>query len=436
MSSHKGLIANAKAWQDVDHWNDGEQYVSFIPPAWITEQSIGIVGQLLSGMEVNFPEEPETVQENIREIGPHILFFGPRLWENIVRTIQANITDTTMLRRFLYRLFLPIGYKRAEFILSKKRLGPFWGLLYKVAYWVLFRALRDRIGLPRIQKAYTAGAAVSPDILNYFQAIGVNIKQLYGGSEAGLVTIHRDGDIKWESSGTGMPDVEITLSDEGEILVKGPNIFSGYYKNPEATREKMRDGWYHTGDFGHFDDDDHLIVIDRMEDLKALKEGQKFSPQYIEVRLRFCPYIRDALILGSEDKTYVTAIINIDLDNVGRWAEARRIPYTTFTDLSQKPEVIDLIRGYIQQINKSLPEWMRVERFVNLHKEFDADEAELTRTRKLRRTFVEDKYDDLITALYSDQTDFAVDAPITYRDGKTGILRTNIMITDLSGEKS
>lgn len=434
MISHGGLVAIAQAWQEVDHWSDRDRYVSFIPPGWIAEQAVGVAGQLVSGMEVNFPEEPETVHENIREIGPTILFFAPRLWENINRMIQAKITDTSALRRWIYQLFLPIGYKTAECRSTKERLGLSWRVLFCIAHWVLFRSLRDRVGLSRIRCAYTAGSAVSPEILNYFQAIGVNIKQLYGGSEQGLVTIHLDGEIKYETCGPPMPGVEVRLSPEGEILVKGENIFSGYYKNLEATQEKIRDGWYHTGDFGHIDQDRHLVVIDRMEDLKELKGGRKFSPQFAEIRLRFCPYIKDALVVGGEDKDYVTAIINIDLENVGRWAEAKRIPYTTFTDLSQKPEVIGLIKKDIQRINKFLPEWSRIRKFVNLHKEFDADEAELTRTRKLRRTFVESRYSDLIAALYGKDQEYSVEASITYRDGRKGVIKTAIQINPVEEE--
>ncbi|MDP2969349.1 MAG: AMP-binding protein [Deltaproteobacteria bacterium] len=434
MISQKGLVTIAQAWCDVDHWCDQDRYVSFLHPAWITEQAVGVAGQLVSGMEVNFPEEPETVQENIREIGPTILFFAPRLWENINRMIQAKITDTSALRKWIYHLLLPLGYKTAEYCSSKKGLGLFWRFLYHIAHWVLFRPLRDRVGLSQIRCAYTAGSAVSPDILNYFQAIGVNIKQLYGGSEQGLVTIHLDGEIKYETSGTPMPGVEVRLSPEGEILVKGDNIFSGYYKNLEATREKIRDSWYYTGDFGYIDDDRHLVVIDRMEDLKQLKGGRNFSPQFAEIRLRFCPYIKDALVIGSEDKDDVTAIINIDLENVGRWAEAKRVPYTTFTDLSQKPEVIELIKKDIRRINKFLPEWSRIRKFVNLHKEFDADEAELTRTRKLRRTFVESRYSDLITALYGKDREYNVEASVTYRDGRKGLIKTAIQINQVEEE--
>jgi len=428
IQTQKSMFANMHSWHDMDKWDEFDQYVSFLPPAWSTEQALGIDGALVSGMEVNFPEEPETVQENIREIGASVLFFGPRLWESVMRTIQAKIADTSILKRSLYHLFLPVGYKVAELQLAKKNIGWLWRTLYIIGGWAVFTALKDKIGLSRVRCAYTAGAAVSPDILHYFQAIGVNIKQLYGGTEQGTISLHRDGDIKWETSGPSMPGREIRLSEEGEIIVRSDGVFIGYYKNTKATEEKLEGGWCHTGDFGYLDEDGHLICIDRMEDLKELSGGRKFSPQYTEIRLRFSPYIKEAMVIGGEDKAYVTAIINIDLNNVGRWAEARRIPYTTFADLSQKSDVVDLIGKEIMRVNRTLPEWARIKKFANLYKEFDADEAELTRTRKLRRTFVEDRYGDLIAALYGESTEYIVEVPITYQDGRTGVLKTAIAL--------
>jgi long-chain acyl-CoA synthetase len=425
------LFTDMHSWYNIDKWNEFDQYVSFIPPAWATEQALGIAGALLSGMQVNFPEEPETVQENIREIGASVLFFGPRLWESVMSTIQAKITNSSSLKRFLYYRFLPVCYKVAELRSARKKPGWLWRILYLIGGWAVFDALKDKVGLSRIRHAYTAGSAVSPDILHYFQAIGVNIKQLYGGTEQGVIAMHRDEDIKWETSGTIMPNVEFRLSEEGEIIVRSRGVFNGYYKNPQATEERFKGSWYHTEDFGYLDDDGHVICIDRMEDLRELSSGRKFSPQYGEVRLRFSPYIRDAIVIGGEDKAYVTAIINIDLDNVGYWAETRHIPYTTFTDLSQKLEVVDLIRRELEKVNKTLPAWARMKRFANLYKEFDADEAELTRTRKLRRTFVEDRYHDLIAALYGEDTEYAVEAPITYRDGRTGVIKTAVKVNTI-----
>lgn len=417
-----------RAWNSVDKWRPDEQYVSFLPPAWVTEQALGVGANLLTGMEINFPEEPETVLENIREIGPGILFWGPANWESVSRLIQAKIIDTAVVRRFLYHLFLPVGYKVGDLRIAGERVNWLWRALYAIADLVVFRQLKDKVGLLKIRIAYSAGSAISPEIFRYFQALGVKLKQLYGSTEMGLVTIHPDDDVRPETCGPLMPGYECRLADDGEILVRSEMLFAGYYKKPEATKEKYLGDWYTSGDFGHIEEHGHVICIDRMDHLKELSGGRKFSPQFAEIRLRFSPYIKGALIVGSEDKDFVTAIVNIDLDNMGRWAEARCIPYTTFTDLSQKPEVINVIKGEIVRVNRHLPEWTRIKRFVNLHKEFDADDAELTRTRKLRRDFIEERYGYLIDALYGDKEELKVEAPITYRDGRTGTMITSVKV--------
>ena len=434
MLSQRWLVESVREWARLDDWFEkGYEYLSFIPPAWITEQGIGIAGAIIAPMVVNFPEEPETVQENIREIGPDILFFGARLWENLNRMVQARMIDSTYLRRLIYRLALPVGLRVADMKGSRKGLNLPWRALYFLAYQAVFRQLRDRIGLSNVKTVYSAGGVVSPDIIRYFKALDIDIRLFYGSTEQGVMSMPRQGDIRPDTSGPPVPWVEVKLSDDGEILIKNKYPYSGYYKNPEATQKKMKDGWYYTGDFGYLTEDGHLIVIDRMEDLKELAGGKKFSPQYTEARLRFSPYIKDALIIGGPEKEYVTALINIDLDNVGRFAEAHHIAYTTFTDLSQKEEVIDLSKREIEKVNATLPDWTRVRRFVNLHKEFDADEDELTRTRKLRRTFVEGRYKDLIGALYGDEAAYEVEASVTYRDGRKGTIQTAIQVTRIEG---
>jgi long-chain acyl-CoA synthetase len=436
MLSQRWLVESIREWGVLDGWfGKGYEYLSFIPPAWITEQAIGLSGTILAPMIVSFPEEPETVQENIREIGPDVLFFGARLWENLNRMVQARMIDSTFLRRLIYQGALRIGLKVADMRSGDKKVSLPWKAANFLAYHVVFRQLRDRLGLSNLKAVYSAGAAVSPDIIRYFKALGIDVRLFYGSTEQGAMTMPRQGNIRPETSGPPVPWAEIKLSDDGEILVRSKYPYSGYYKNPEATEAKMKDGWFYTGDFGYMDEDRHLIVIDRMEDLKELAGGKRFSPQYAEIRLRFSPYIKDVLIIGGPDKEYVTALVNIDLDNVGRFAEAHHIAYTTFTDLSQKTEIIDLIREEVIKVNHTLPEWTRIRRFVNLHKEFDADEDELTRTRKLRRTFVEDKYKDLIEALYSDEGIFKVEASVTYRDGRKGTIETSIRINDLKEMK-
>ena len=432
MLSQRWLVESVREWGQLDGWfGKNYEYLSFIPPAWITEQGVGIAGSILARMVVNFPEEPETVQENIREIGPGILFFGARLWENLNRMVQARMIDSTFLRRRIYRLALPLGLKVANMKSEKKKITLPWRIVYFIAYHAVFRQLRDRLGLSNVNAVYSAGAAVSPDIIRYFKALGIDIRLFYGSTEQGVMSMPREGDIRPETSGPPVPWVQVALSDEGEILIKNKYPYSGYYKDYEATESKIKDGWFYTGDFGHMNEDGHLIVIDRMDDLKELAGGKKFSPQYSEIRLRFSPYIKDALVIGGPEKGYVTALINIDLDNVGRFAEAHHIAYTTFTDLSQKKEVIDLIAKEIAGVNDTLPEWTRMRRFVNLHKEFDADEDELTRTRKLRRTFVEDKYKELIGALYSNDDIYKVEADVTYRDGRKGTIETSIFVNEI-----
>lgn len=428
MLDNRSSMESARAWYSVDKWRPDEQYVSFLPPAWVTEQGLGVNANLLTGMEINFPEEPETVVENIREIGPGILFWGPANWEAVSRLVQAKMIDTSRLRRFLYHLFLPVGYKVGDLRLAKEKISWLWQALYFIANLTVFRALKDKVGLLKVRIAYSAGAAISPDIFRYFQAMGVKLKQLYGSTEMGLVTIHPDDDVRPETCGPIMPGYECRLSEDGEILVRGGTLFVGYYRKPEATQKAYTGDWYISGDFGHIEEHGHLIVIDRMNDLKELSGGRKFSPQHAEIRLRYSPYIKGVLVVGSQDKDFVTTIVNIDIDNVGRWAEANRIPYTTFTDLSQKPEVIKLVTEEIQKVNKNLPEASRIRRFVNLHKEFDADDAELTRTRKIRRDFIEERYGYLIDALYGDKEELKVEAQIVYRDGRHGTMITSIKV--------
>ena len=428
MVSHRQLIELAKLGRDLDDWTEKDEYVSFVPPAWITEQCIGITGCILSRMKASFAESPEMIQENIREIGASVLFYGPRNWESVVRAVKAKMTDAHPFKRFLYNLFLPVGYKIGDIRLSNKQPNTLWRFVYFVAYWALLRQLRDKLGLLKVRTAYTAGSAISPDILRFFHAMGVSLKNMYGASEIGTVSTHTYDDIRPETAGFPLEGIAVKISDESEILVKSTTLFDGYYKDEEETRKKLRDGWYHTGDFGHIDESGHVIVMDRMDDLRSLASGQKFSPQYTEIRLRFSPYIKESIVVGGEEREYVTAIINIELANVGRWAERKRISYTTFSDLSQKEQVLELIAEEVMRVNRTLPEWARVKKFTSLNKELDADEAEMTRTRKLRRTFVEEKYSGLIQALYSDVSELPMESEVVYRDGRRAKIKTGIRI--------
>jgi long-chain acyl-CoA synthetase len=435
MIAHRNLISGCEIYNRIDRRLDTDEYLSFLPPAWITENVLGLTVHVMNGMIVNFPEEPETVQENIREIAPHALLFSSRLWESLVSMIQVRISDTSWINRQLYRIFMPVGYRVADMRFEKGHVPLYWRLLYLLGEVAVFAPLRDKLGLIRVKSAYSAGAALSPDVMRFFRAIGVNIKNLFGSTEAQIHTLHIGDDIKFETVGVPPPGMEIKIAEDGEIWVRGPTVFQGYYKDPEATTKALSNGWFHTGDAGYLREDGHLIYLDRMKDLLELAGGQKYSPQYIEGRLKFSPYIKDVMTIGGRERAYVTAIINIDFDNVGRWAEKHRIPYTTFVDLSQKPEVYDLIREDVVRVNETLPEPARIRKFVLLHKEFDPDEAELTRTRKLRRRFMEERYREIIDAMYDGRESVMVRAEVRYRDGRTGTVETAVRVCSLDEDE-
>lgn len=430
MISHLMLVKGQRETSKLQGWfgKEGYNYVSIAPAAWFSEQMTGIAGWVATNQVINFPEEPETVHSDLREIGPEILLYGARQWEALNRLVQAKMEDTTFFRRLIYKTFLPVGLKVADLYHERGKVNIFWRALYFIAYHAIFRQLRDRLGLGKVKVVMTGGAAMSPEIIRYYKALGLDVALFYGTTEVGLVTCPESGKIRPGTCGRPTPWCDVKLSNEGEILVRTNLMYSGYYKNPEATQKKIKDEWYYTGDYGYIDEEGYLSVIDRMDDMKSLAGGKKFSPQYAEARLRFSPFIKDVLVVGGENRTYVSAVVNIDIENVGRYAEAHQIPYTTYTDLSQKPEVIDMIKRTIEKINRTLPDHARIKKFVNLHKEFDADEQELTRTRKLRRTYVEEQYADLISALYSDFNELKVETPVTYRDGRKGVITTAIKI--------
>ena len=430
MINHLMLVKGQRETSILQGWfgKEGYNYVSIAPAAWFSEQMSGIAGWVATNQVINFPEEPETVHADLREIAPEILLYGARQWEALNRSVQAKMEDTTFLRRQIYDTFLKVGLKVADLCFERRKVNILWSALYFIAYQAIFRQLRDRLGLGKVKVVMTGGAAMSPEIIRYYKALGLDVALFYGTTEVGLVTCPEPGKIRPETSGRPTPWCDVEISNEGEIRVRTNLMYSGYYKNQEATQKKINGGWYCTGDYGYIDGEGYLNVIDRMDDMKPLAGGKKFSPQYAEARLRFSPFIKDVLVVGGENRTYVSAVVNIDIENVGRYAEAHQIPYTTYTDLSQKPEVIDIIKRTIEKINRTLPDHARIKKFVNLHKEFDADEQELTRTRKLRRTYVEEQYTDLISALFTDFNELKVETPVTYQDGRKGVITTAIKI--------
>jgi long-chain acyl-CoA synthetase len=442
MISHSNLIAGCDSTMQVDPRAESDEYLSFLPPAWITENVLGLTVHLRRGMVVNFPEAPETVQENIREITPQAMLFSARLWESMMATVQVKMADTTWINRILHRLFMPVGYRAAHLRYEqRKSIGLPLRLLAALGEIALFQPLRDKFGLTQVKSAYSSGAALNPDVIRFFRAIGVNIKQLYGSTEAQVHTLHVGDDVKFETVGVPAPGQEIKIAPDGEILVSGGTVFQGYYKDPQATEKAIEvDGqgrrWFHTGDAGTIDQDGHLIYLDRLKEMITLSSGEKYSPQYIEGQLKFSPYIRDVMSLGGQDKPYVTALINIDFANVGRWAEKHGLAYTTFVDLSQRPEVYGLIREDVQRVNKALPAAARIRKFVLLHKEFDADEGELTRTRKLRRSLLSTRYQEMIASMYNGGDSVQVQATVRYRDGRESTVKTAVRIASLEKEEA
>jgi long-chain acyl-CoA synthetase len=437
MLTHLNFLSGTEAGAKIEPRYDSDNQVSFTPLAWIAEHTLSVVPHCMFGIIINFPESPETVQQNIREIAPDLIFYPARLWENLTAMIQVRINDSTWINRTLYKLFLPIGYRVADRRYEGQSLGPLLAFLYWLGDLTVFKPLRDQLGLNRVRFAITAGAALSPDALRYFRALGLSLRQVFSSTETVAVgTQHYRGDVKFASVGKPPPGLQVKISDNGEIWLGGPHIFHGYYKNPEETAQALsvdEEGtrWFHTDDAGYIDDDGHVIYLDRLKDMIELASGEKFSPQFIEGRLKFDPYIRDVMTAGGTAVDYVTALISIDFENVGRWAEKSRIPYTTFVDLSQKPEVYQLIRGAVEHVNATLPPSGRVKKFVLLHKEFDADEAEMTRTRKLRRGFLSERYHEIIDAMYGDQDAVTVSAVVRYRDGREGIVETAVRIMTL-----
>ncbi|GAB4272617.1 MAG: long-chain fatty acid--CoA ligase [Deferrisomatales bacterium] len=436
--SHRNLLSMAANLGQVDPKHESDEFVSFLPLPWIGEQMMSVSSALLFGFTVNFPEEPETATENIREIGPHVIFSPPRVWENLAATVQVKILDASPLKKLLYNKCLPIGYEWADLKFQKREPTAAQKLRYGLAYLLVFRALKDRLGFTRIRSASTGGAALGPDTFRFFHALGVNLKQIYGQTEiSGISCIHRDGDVNFDSVGKPIPETEVRIKDPdpqgvGEVISRSPALFLGYYKNEEATRETIVDGWLHSGDAGYFTDDGHLVIIDRMKDIMTLESGERFSPMFIENKLKFSPYIKEAVCIGN-GRPYIIAMICIDYGIVGKWAEDRRINYTTYTDLASKPEVYDFIEQEVRKVNETLTESQRINKFLLLYKELDADDDELTRTRKVRRGFIDQKYADIIEGVYGGKDEIHIDTVIKYQDGKTSQLKTTLRVRTLTG---
>ncbi|TMJ54962.1 MAG: long-chain fatty acid--CoA ligase [Alphaproteobacteria bacterium] len=432
MLSHANLITSAAAYAGAEDIRPSDELLCYLPMAWIGDSLFSIVLNLLIGFTCNCPERPETVQRDLRELGPTIGFAPPRIWESMLSSVRVRAADSTPLKRKMFDFFQCLA-ERAELRKGEgKPVPPLTRLGLAFGEIAVYGPLRDQLGLGRARWFYTGGAPLGADTYRFFRSIGINVKQVWGATElSGLASLQPDSEANPDTVGRVLAGIELRIAKDGEVLVRSPAVFLGYYKQPEATRDTFgEDGWYHTGDSGFFDPHGHLVIIDRAKDVGKLSDGTPFAPQFIENKLKFSPFIGEAVAFG-DGRPFVAAIIAIDLTTSGNWAERHNLAYTSFQDLSAKPELRELVRDEIRKCNASLPAASRIGRFMLLNKEFDADDNEITRTRKIRRRFVADKYAAVVEAFYSGAHHVELSTEITYEDGRKETLNSTIAIDDV-----
>jgi long-chain acyl-CoA synthetase len=433
MISHANAIGVAESFRQVSRLVPEDTSLAYLPMAWAGDSVYTLFAGLVAGFCANCPESPETVQRDLRELGPSTLLAPPRIWENMLTAVLVRAADATPLKRRTFEYFRSAA-ERAEILRTEGKPVPA-GLRLATALgeFFVYGPVRDQLGLLRTKWALTGGAPLGPDTFRFFRSIGVNLKQVYGSTETtGLVSLQPDREANPSTAGRPVPGVEIKIGDRGEVLVKGCTVFKGYFRNEAATQEVIDpDGWFRTGDAGFIDPRGHLVIIDRAKDVGALTDGTPFAPQFIENKLKFSPYVREAVAFGN-DKPFVAAMIAIDPDTVGNWAERRGIAYTSYMDLSQKAQVREMIRDEIRRGNETLPEGTRIRRFLLLTKDLEADDAEITRTRKVRRRYVADKYATVIDALYGGAAEAELSTSITYEDGRQATIQSRVSIEDVA----
>ena len=436
MLSHRNLSVTARNAAAFEGLQSDEEILSYLPMAWVGDHIFSYAQSIVTGFAINCPESAATVLHDLKEIGPTYFFAPPRIWETILTNVMVRVEDCAWPKRRLVDFFLRLAQAIEQARLNRAPVPVWRRLLAPLGHLLVGAPLRDNLGMRRLRRAYTAGEAIGPEIFVFFRALGINVKQIYGMTEASVfITVQKDDDVRLDTVGIPIPGVELRISPEGEVLYRSPGVFQGYYKNPEATRQTLEDGWVRSGDAGVIDHDGHLKIVDRAKDVGRLADGTLFAPKYLENKLKFSPYVKEAVCVG-QDRPYVAALINIDLVAVGNWAERGGIVYTSYTDLSQKPEVYDLVRREVERVNRSLAEdevlrGARIRKFLILHKELDPDDEEITRTRKVRRGYIALKYAALIEALYGEGGHVEVEAKVTYEDGRTGTIRADVRIHDV-----
>ncbi|MEW5888180.1 MAG: AMP-binding protein [Pseudomonadota bacterium] len=435
--THAAFITAARGGCEFDKLGVGDEILSYLPMAWVGDHLFSYAQALVGGMTINCPESGDTVMTDMREIGPTYYFAPPRVFENLLTQVMIRMEDAGYIKRRMFHYFMEVARRCGAEILDGKPVGSIDRLLYALGNLLVYGPLRNVLGMSRIRVAYTAGAAIGPDLFRFYRSIGINLKQLYGSTETcAAVCLQPDGQIKFDTVGPPAPGVEVKIADNGEVLVRGAVLLKEYYKRPDATAEVIDEqGYFHTGDAGFFDADGHLKIIDRAKDVGKLANGAMFAPNYIENKLKFFPYIKEAVAFGN-GRDRVCAFINIDMGAVGNWAERRGIPYAGYTDLAQKPEVYELIQECVEKANAELARDpmvadSQVHRFLILHKELDPDDDELTRTRKVRRGFIAEKYAVLIDALYAGKKSQFIETQVKFEDGRTGKVAADLQIRDV-----
>jgi long-chain acyl-CoA synthetase len=434
--THHALIDRSRVVAEMERLGDDDVVLAFMPPAWIGQNIFSYAQPMVAGYCICCPESPETVVNDMREIAPTYYFAPPRVFEALLTQVSVRMEDAGAFKRWLYKYFMAVAKRVGTRILEGKKVGLFDRFLYNLGDLVVYGPLRNVLGMSKVRIAYTGGEAIGPDLFSFYRSLGINLKQLYGSTETSVfVCVQPDGQAKADTVGPAVPGVELGFTPQRELLIRSPGLFKEYYRNPEATREaKDTEGWFHTGDAGYIDRDGHLRIIDRAKDVGKLADGTLFAPKYLENKLKFFPYIKEAVAFGAE-RDRVCAFVNIDMDAVSNWAEKRNLAYSGYTDLAQNDAVYELVAACIAQANADLarePELAnsQVHRFLILHKELDADDGELTRTRKVRRGFIGEKYGSLVDALYDNRETVHVEAQVRYEDGRTGTFSADLKIRD------
>jgi long-chain acyl-CoA synthetase len=437
MLTHENIVVSARNGNKFDGFGPDDTLLAYLPMAWVGDHLFSYGQAYAAAMCVCCPESPETVVEDRREIGPTYFFAPPRVFENLLTQIMVRMEDAGWLKRRMFRYFLRVAQRSGENILNGKSVGAGERLIYRLGDLLVYAPLRNRMGLSRTRVAYTAGEAIGPELFRFYRSLGINLKQLYGQTEASVyITLQPDGEVYPDSVGKPGPDVEIKIADSGEVLFRSPGVFLKYYKNEEATRAaKSPDGWVHTGDAGFFDQRGHLKIIDRARDVGRLNDGALFAPKYLENRLKFYPEVREAVAFG-QGQEFATMLVNIDPISVGNWAERNNVAYASYQELAAHPRVYELVRARVDELNKALAEEpqmvaSQIRRFLILHKELDADDGELTRTLKVRRSFIAERYAPLIKALYDGSQSCHVATEMTFEDGRKGLVEGDLRIIDM-----